>query len=44
MIRAIARRLRRGPRHAYRSSVTGRYVSRLYALLHRGTTVKERLW
>jgi len=31
------------PRFAFRSSVTGRFVSRLYALAHPRLTVRERL-
>lgn len=30
-------------KYRYRSAVTGEYVSRLYALLHPSTTVKERV-
>lgn len=30
------------PRYVFRSAVTGRYVSRLYALLHPKITVRER--
>lgn len=29
--------------YVFRSAVTGRYVSRLYALLHPSTTLKERV-
>ena len=30
------------PRYRFRSAITGQYVSRLYALLHPATTVRER--
>lgn len=30
------------PRYVWRDAGTGKYVSRLYALLHPSTTVKER--
>lgn len=43
MIRAIVERIRKGPRYRYRSSITGRYVSRVYALLHPETTYKARV-
>lgn len=28
----------------FRSAITGRYVSRLYALMHPHTTVSEKRW
>ncbi len=28
----------------FRSAITGRFVSRVHALLHPGTTVSERRW
>lgn len=31
------------PRYRYRSAVTGAFVSRLYALAHPATTIKERV-
>lgn len=31
------------PRFRFRSAITGKYVSRLWALLHPHTTVKERV-
>lgn len=31
------------PRYAFRSSVTGKYVSKAYALLHPRETVRERV-
>ncbi len=31
------------PRFVFRSSVTGRFVSRLYAALHPATTYRDRL-
>jgi hypothetical protein len=43
MIKAIIERIRKGPRFRYRSSITGEYVSRLYALLHPDTTQRERV-
>jgi hypothetical protein len=30
-------------RYVYRSSVTGEFVSRLYALMHPFTTIKEKV-
>ena len=38
----IRRRDTLNPRFVFRSAVTGRFVSRLWALLHPETTVKER--
>ena len=43
MITAIIERVRKGPKYRYRSSVTGEYVTRIYALLHPATTVRERV-
>ncbi len=43
MIRKLIERIRKGPRYVYRSSETGRYVSKLYALLHPATTYKARI-
>ncbi|WP_267900619.1 hypothetical protein [Aurantiacibacter spongiae] len=31
------------PHYRFRSAITGQYVSRLYALLHKDTTVRERV-
>ncbi len=31
------------PRYAYRSSVTGRFVSRLFAMMHPRTTYRDRI-
>lgn len=31
------------PRYVYRSSITGKFVSRLYAALHPATTYRDRL-
>lgn len=31
------------PRYAFRSAITGKFVSRFYALLHPNETVRERL-
>lgn len=31
------------PRWAFRSAVTGRFVSKMYALLHPNTTMREKL-
>lgn len=43
MIREIIARARKGPKYRYRSAETGEFVSRLYALLHPATTVRERV-
>lgn len=43
MIAKAIDRFRKGPKHRYRSAETGEYVSRLYALLHPRTTVRERV-
>lgn len=43
MFKTIIDRIRRGPRYRYRSAITGEFVSRLYALLHPKTTIKERV-
>lgn len=34
---------KRKKRYVYRDAVTGEFVSRLYALLHPTTTVKEKV-
>lgn len=31
------------PKHVYRSSISGQFVSPLYALLHPDTTTKEKV-
>ncbi|WP_324807248.1 hypothetical protein SH584_11565 [Sphingomonas sp. LY29] len=41
MLAKLIERVRKGPRYRYRDAETGRYVSRLYALLHKATTVRE---
>lgn len=41
MIDTIKRLIK--PRYVYRSSITGEFVSRFYALTHPNTTVKERI-
>lgn len=43
MIVNVIERIRKGPRFRYRSSITGEYVSRLFALLHPSTTQCERV-
>lgn len=43
MIEPTRRRDALNPRYRFRSAVTGRYVSRLFALLHPRETVKERV-
>jgi hypothetical protein len=43
MIAAIIDRVRKGPKYRYRSAETGKYVSRLYALLYPKSTVRERV-
>lgn len=43
MITAIIDRARKGPKYRYRSAETGEYVTKVYALLHPSTTVKERV-
>jgi hypothetical protein len=39
----LIERIRKGPKYRYRSAETGEYVSRIYALLHPSTTVRERV-
>lgn len=41
MIRRIVGLL--SPRYAFRSSITGKFVSKAFALLHPSTTQRERL-
>lgn len=43
MIAEAIERIRKGPRYRYRSAETGEYVSRLYALLHPDTTIREQV-
>lgn len=43
MIAKIIERVRKGPRYRYRSSITGRYVTWLYAKLNPDTTYKARV-
>jgi hypothetical protein len=43
MIRKLVERLRKGPAYRYRSSVTGRYVTWLYAKLNPATTYRARV-
>ena len=40
MIRNILKAL--DPRYVYRSAITGRFVSRLYAVAHPDETIRER--
>jgi hypothetical protein len=41
MISKIIERIRKGPKYRYRSSITGRYVSWLYAKLNPDTTYRS---
>jgi hypothetical protein len=43
MIGKLIERIRKGPVYRYRSSISGRYVSRLYAMLHPDTTYRARV-
>ena len=43
MLEKLIERTRKGPKYRWRSAVTGEYVSRLYAMLHPATTVREQL-
>jgi hypothetical protein len=43
MIAALVERVRKGPKYRYRSAETGEFVSRVYALLHPKTTVREKV-
>ncbi len=43
MIAKLIDRIRKGPVYRYRSSITGRYVSRLYAMMNKATTYRERV-
>lgn len=44
LLNSIRRRDVLRPSLRFRSAITGRYVSRWYALLHPATTIKERRW
>jgi hypothetical protein len=43
MLDKLIDRIRKGPKYRWRSAVTGRYVSWLYAKLNPSTTVRERV-
>ena len=43
MLKQLIQRARSGPCYRYRDAETGKYVTRLYALLHPKTTVRERV-
>ena len=43
MIAKLVDRVRKGPVYRYRSSETGRFVSRLYAMLHKATTYRVKV-
>lgn len=43
MLKQLIERARRGPKYRFRSAVTGEFVSRLYAMLHPSTTIRERV-
>lgn len=43
MIGKLIDRVRKGPKYIFRSAETGEFVSRLYALLHPATTVREQI-
>lgn len=43
IMHSIRRRDVLNPRYRFRSAITGLFVSRLYALLHPDTTVKEKV-
>lgn len=43
MIAEAIERIRKGPKYRYRSAVTGEYVSRIFALLHPATTIREQV-
>lgn len=40
---AIVDRIRKGPKYKYRSSITGEYVTWLYAKMHPDTTQREQI-
>lgn len=44
ILQSIRRRDVLKPWYVFRSAVDGRYVTRLWALTHPHTTVKERRW
>lgn len=43
MIHQIIERIRKGPKYRWRSAISGEFVSRLYALLHKETTIREQV-
>lgn len=43
MIRAVIERVRHGPKYRYKSAVTGRFVTRIYAILHPATTYRVQM-
>jgi hypothetical protein len=43
MIAKIVDRIRKGPRYRYRSSITGRYVTWLFAKMNPETTYRSRV-
>lgn len=43
MIVEAIERVRKGPKYRYRSAITGKYVSWLYAKLNPSTTVREQV-
>ena len=43
MIDRLIERVRKGPRYRYRRADNGQLCSRLYALLHPATTVREQV-
>ena len=40
MIAKLIERIRKGPKYRYKSAVTGRFVSKVYALLNPSTTYR----
>lgn len=40
MIARLIDRVRKGPKYRYRSSISGQYVTKIYALLHPATTYR----
>lgn len=40
MFERLVERARKGPKYRYKSSVDGRFVSKLYAMLHPSTTYR----
>lgn len=43
MIAKLIERVRKGPKYRYRSSITGRFVSKFTALLHPDTTYRVQV-